>query len=294
MPSLGELGAADALAKECDAMAAASRDRQARDDQRVGDFRAQLDETLREAHAANQRFAHRNEPRPPHAAASSFFDARIQTLGAEAASLRQQLARLEEALAPSAGHGYGGASGMNGHGNGHGATVEGTAVLLRDQLRDQSGLFGRAAARLTAQHARLDGHRAAIRAALGHDPFAEAAAREAAAADVMIIDKYKPPEDPTPALAVPSTLPAPAAAPGTTPMGGAPALTAGGFGLPAAAGANPFGAPRPAGALGLTAAGTTPSAFGMPAAAAPSPFAAAPAPAAGGCLLYTSPSPRDS
>ena len=71
-------------------MAAASRDRQARDDQRVGDFRAQLDETLREAHAAHQRFAHRNEPRPPHAAASSFFDARIQTLGSEAASLRQQ------------------------------------------------------------------------------------------------------------------------------------------------------------------------------------------------------------
>ena len=42
--------------------------------------------------------------------------------------------RLEEALAPSAGHGYGGANGVNGHGNGHGATVEGTAVLLRDQL----------------------------------------------------------------------------------------------------------------------------------------------------------------
>ena len=40
-------------------------------------------------------------------------------------------------MAPSAGHGYGGATGMNGHGNGHGATVEGTAVLLRDQLRRQ-------------------------------------------------------------------------------------------------------------------------------------------------------------
>ena len=55
--------------------------------------------------------------------------------------------------------------------------------------------------------------------------------------------------------------------------------------LPWGSGANPFGAPRPAGALGLTAAGTTPSAFGMPAAAAPSPFAAAPAPAAGGGLF---------
>ena len=45
MPSLGELGAADALAKECDAMAAASRDPQARDDQRVGEVRAQLDDS---------------------------------------------------------------------------------------------------------------------------------------------------------------------------------------------------------------------------------------------------------
>lgn len=249
-------------------------------------FKAQVQRAVGDAHQMERDFQRGHDYTYGRniAVPTPFFEAKLRAMKQEAAALQQHISQLDAALGGSAGgRGYwrephagavisvgttGGRSAgsrrdavRSAHGAGgssEGATAEDLSLLLDAQHQ----LFQRAAARIQAQHSRMEAHRARLRQQLGYDPLAAARNRDAA-----VRDKYKPPAHPRMPL---TTADADAhanatalAAPATTP-----------FGAPAPAAASPFGA--------LTNAATASSssafgAFSTRPAATPAPTFGAPA-----------------
>ncbi|KAL1528788.1 hypothetical protein AB1Y20_010113 [Prymnesium parvum] len=272
------------------------QDAQKRDEQVLASFKAQISTTLVDARQIQDDHRRRFELQAfgrTGTVPSPFFDRKLNELLADARALQVQIEQLSGSVAAA------GNSPLD-------------LAGLRELLEQQKLLFDQAAARLNAHHARLEAHKQRLCRALGRDPFAEARHRAAA-----VVDKYKPPPRPRPALPHPPAAPsaAPAAAPqnpfscglGMAPAANpfaakptpaaAPAAAGGGlfggggglFGAAPAAGGGLFGAaPAPASLLG----GSPFGACAAPACAAPSasPFGL-PTDTAGAGGLFGSPPP---
>ena len=228
------------------------------DEAKLESFRADVDETLRDARAAQSDFTTRFESQGAFgrgvAFPSQFFNARLERMEQYVPALKNALRDLDGAIMTKTK-----------------PPIE--AHRLEQLLAQQNTLLDRAAAHVYKQHSRVEGHRRTLRNGLGRDPFDEARRRQ-------VRDKYRPADPPMPAALPPlDPTPAPAALPaaaaGAGLFGGAPPAGGGLFGP--APGANPFGggglgcafgaapAAAPAAAVGFggapTAAGNVPAAF---------------------------------
>ena len=224
------------------------------DEAKLESFRADVDETLRDARAAQSDFTTRFETQGAFgrgvAFPSQFFNARLERMEQYVPALKNALRDLDGAIMTKT------KPPMEAH-------------RLEQLLAQQNTLLDRAAAHVYKQHSRVEGHRRTLRNGLGRDPFDEARRRQ-------VRDKYRPADPPMPAALPPlDPTPAPAALPaaaaGAGLFGGAPPAGGGLFGP--APGANPFGggglgcafgaapAAAPAAAVGF---GGAPAAAGIP------------------------------
>ena len=245
------------------------------DEAKLESFRADVDETLRDARAAQSDFTTRFESQGAFgrgvAFPSQFFNARLERMEQYVPALKNALRDLDGAIMTKTK-----------------PPIE--AHRLEQLLAQQNTLLDRAAAHVYKQHSRVEGHRRTLRNGLGRDPFDEARRRQ-------VRDKYRPADPPMPAALPPlDPTPAPAALPaaaaGAGLFGGAPPVGGGLFGP--APGANPFGGGGLGGAFGAAPAAAPAAAVGFggaPTAAGPMPaafggFAGAVPPAAGNGSLF--------
>ena len=239
------------------------------DEAKLESFRADVDETLRDARAAQSDFTTRFESQGAFgrgvAFPSQFFNARLERMEQYVPALKNALRDLDGAIMTKTK-----------------PPIE--AHRLEQLLAQQNTLLDRAAAHVYKQHSRVEGHRRTLRNGLGRDPFDEARRRQ-------VRDKYRPADPPMPAALPPlDPTPAPAALPaaaaGAGLFGGAPPAGGGLFGP--APGANPFGGGGLGGAFGAAPAAAPAAAVGFggaPTAAVPMPAAFVP-PAAGNGSLF--------